>query len=320
MFTPAAFITLLTALSGITALPFSELVGILPRDIAHITVDEACRHYLAFKRDGSLYGRYPLSTESDGIEHCATSQCRQLSVDEAQTLKGWDAIVQYANNNWGNGSHDIVTNPSNMRSIYVDSPAQVCITDEVVELSFSGDPVCQMHNSSTASSLIGTYGEVDIKVDQGFTTDALYTITAASTIGDSNTLTAKIGIPEVAEVTDALTISTKVMDTTLNIFDVSYNDVSKVTLKMTAPKGNFCSTMVMTKTCTIQATGNICYLTSSWIWFNYDNQIDGHYKWAVSIEMVLMKQDDCSSFAEFKGSMRTNTCAIYEGNCTLTYQ
>ncbi|KAK0237303.1 hypothetical protein EDD85DRAFT_837155 [Armillaria nabsnona] len=311
MFTPAAFITLLTALSGVTALPFSDLVGILPRDITHIAVDEARGHYLAFKRDGSLYGRYPVDAESNGLERRAASQCGQLSIDEAKTLPGWDAIEQYANDNWGDGSRDIVTNPTD----YVDSPASVCITDEVVELTFSGDPVCQTHTTSTAGQLVGTEGEVDIEVDQGFNTDTSYTVTTASTIGVSDTLTVKVGVPEVAEVTEALTISAEVTDTTSSTFDVSYNDVSKVTLKITAPEGKTCTATTNTKTCNIQATGNIRYLASGWIWFNYDDKTQGHYKWAVGIEAVLTNQDDRSSFAEFKGSMVADTHTSYAGTC-----
>ncbi|KAK0222689.1 hypothetical protein EDD85DRAFT_914401 [Armillaria nabsnona] len=314
MFTPAAFIAILTALSGVAAVPFSELVGILPKDIAHIAVDEASSHYLAFKRNGTLYGRYPIDAESNGLERRAASQCGLLSVDEAKTLRGWNAIVQYANDNWGDSSRKIVTNPSD----YVDSPAQVCITDEIVELSFSGDPVCQTHNSSIGGSLVGTDGEVTLEADQGFTTSTSYTVTSASTIGFSDTLSVKVGVPEVAEMTEALTISTEVTDTTSSAFDVSYNDVSKVTFKMTAPQGTTCTATLSTTTCSIQATGNIRYLASGWIWFNYDNKIGAHYKWAAPIEGVLTNQDDRSSFAEFKGSMSTNTRAIYEGNCQLT--
>ncbi|KAG7441246.1 uncharacterized protein BT62DRAFT_908782 [Guyanagaster necrorhizus] len=33
-----------------------------------------------------------------------------------------------------------------------------------------------------------------------------------------------------------------------------------------------------TKTCNIQGTGNIRYLASGWIWFNYDSETRGHYK------------------------------------------
>ncbi|KAK0445617.1 uncharacterized protein EV420DRAFT_1648338 [Desarmillaria tabescens] len=311
MFGTAAFIAFLAALSGAAALPFSEVVQSLPRDITHIAVDEAEGHYLAFKRDGSLYGRYPADAESNNVDRRAASQCGQLSIDEAKTISGWDAIEQYANDNWGDGSRNVVTNPED----YVDRPAQVCITDDVVELSFSGDPVCQTHTTSSEGTLVGTEGEVDIEVDQGFNTDTSYTVTSASTIGVSNTLTVKIGVPEVAEVTEALTISTEITDTTSSTFDVSYNDVSKVTLKITAPEGKTCTAMTSTKTCNIQVTGNIRYLATGWIWFNYDDKTQGHYKWAINIESVITNLDDRSSFATFKGSMVANTETSYAGTC-----
>ncbi|KAK0445592.1 uncharacterized protein EV420DRAFT_1484239 [Desarmillaria tabescens] len=298
MFSTVTFFTLLTALSGVTALPFSDLVRSLPRDITHIAVDEG--------------KRYPVDdASSSSVERRAASQCAQLSVDEAKTLSGWDAIVQYANDNWGSGSRNIVTNPSD----YVDSPAQVCITDDVVQLSFSGDPVCQTHTASSQGTLVGTEGEVDIEVDQGFNTDTSYTMSTASTIGVSDTLTVKIGVPEVAEVTEALTISASVTDTTSSTFDVSYNDVSKVTIKMTAPEGKTCNAQTSTKTCNIQATGNIRYLATGWIWFNYNDKTQGHYKWAANIDSILTNQDDRSSFATFKGSMVANTYTSYAGNC-----
>ncbi|KAK0184720.1 hypothetical protein F5146DRAFT_219699 [Armillaria mellea] len=67
MFGAAACITFLIALSGVTALPFSHRVRSLPRDISHISVDEARGHCLAFKRDGSLYGRYPVDAETAAL-------------------------------------------------------------------------------------------------------------------------------------------------------------------------------------------------------------------------------------------------------------
>ncbi|KAK0189359.1 hypothetical protein F5146DRAFT_1138756 [Armillaria mellea] len=311
MFSAAAFITFLTALSGVTALPFSQLVRSLPRDITHIAVDEARGHYLAFKRDGSLYGRYPVDAESGDVERRDASQCAQLSVAEAQTIPGWNAIVQYANSNWGSGSRNIVTNPTD----YVDRPAQVCITDDVVQLSYSGDPVCQTHTTTSQGSLVGTTGEVDIEVDQGFTSDSSYTVSSASTLGVSNTLSVKIGVPEVAEVTEAFTVSAEVTDTTSSTFKASQDDTSKVTIKMTAPQGKTCTAVTNTKTCNIQATGKVRYLATGWIWFNYNSATQGHYKWAVNIEGVLTNQDDRSSFATFKGSMVANTQNSYAGNC-----
>ncbi|KAK0483021.1 hypothetical protein EDD18DRAFT_1362280 [Armillaria luteobubalina] len=296
MYSAAAFITFLTALSGVTALPFSQLVRSLPRDIAHIAVDETKGHYPRLQA---------------GVERRDASQCAQLSVVEAQTIPGWDSIVQYANSNWGSGSRNIVTNPTD----YVDRPAQVCITDDVVQLSYSGDPVCQTHTTTSKGSLVGTEGEVDIEVDQGFNSDSSYTVSSASTLGVSNTLSVKIGVPEVAEVTEAFTVSASVTDTTSSTIDTSYNDMSKVTIKMTAPEGKTCTAVTSTNTCNIQATGKIRYLATGWIWFNYNSATQGHYKWAVNIESVVTNQDDRSSFATFKGSMVANTETSYAGNC-----
>ncbi|KAG7441245.1 uncharacterized protein BT62DRAFT_908754 [Guyanagaster necrorhizus] len=169
---PFKFIILFTALSGTIALPFSHFVRSLPWDIAHIAVDETRGHYLVFKRDVSLYGRYPVDVEANAIDRRAASQCAQLSIDEAKTISGWNFIVQYANDNWGDGSRNIVTNPSD----YVSQPVQVRITDSVVDLSLSGDPVCQTQTTASAGTLVGTSGEVDIEVDQGFTTDTSYTV------------------------------------------------------------------------------------------------------------------------------------------------
>ncbi|KAK0433152.1 hypothetical protein EV421DRAFT_1442929 [Armillaria borealis] len=311
MFGPAAFITLLTAFSGAIAMPFSHVVKILPEDIAHIAVDKADGHYLAFKRDGTLFGRYPIDAQSNNLGRRAASQCAPLSLDEAKTLPGWNAILDYANTQWGTGSRNIYTNPA----AYVDSPAQVCITDDVVELSYSGNPVCETHNTSTAGSLVGTDGQVQIAVQQGFNTDTSYTVSSASTIGVSSTLSAQIGIPEIADVTAELSVSTDVTDESSSTFDVSYSDVSTVTLTINAPDGKTCTATTSTQTCNIEATGNIRYLASGWIWFYYDSKTQGHYEWAASVEAVLTNQDDRSSFAEFKGSMVANTHTSYAGSC-----
>ncbi|PBK84930.1 hypothetical protein ARMGADRAFT_942762, partial [Armillaria gallica] len=178
-----------------------------------------------------------------------------------------------------------------------------------------GDPICQVHNTSSDGKFVGTSGEVDIEVDHGFNTDTSYTITTASTIGVSQTLTSQIGVPEVAQVTDALTISTEVTDTASSSFEASYNDVTKFTVKVNATDGKYCTVETSTKTYNIQASGNIRYLASGWIWFNYDDQTKDHYKWAVHIEEVLRNQDDRSSFAIFKDSMVAVTKNHYDPTC-----
>ncbi|PBK81569.1 hypothetical protein ARMGADRAFT_1091176 [Armillaria gallica] len=311
MFGPAAFITLSVAFSGVIAMPFSHLVKTLPRDIAHIAVDKAEGHYLAFKRDGSLFGRYPIDAQSSNLGHRAASKCAQLSLDEAKTLPGWNAILDYANSQWGSGSRNIYTNPA----AYVDSPAQACITDDVVELSYSGNPVCETTPVAAQGGLVGTNGTITIGVQQGFNTGTSYTVSSASTIGVTSTLSVTIGIPEIADVTGELSVSTEVTDESSSTFDVSYSTVSTVSLTIDSPDGKDCTAMTTMQTCNIEATGNIRYLASGWIWFDYSSKVQGHYDWAVSIEAILTNQDDRSSFAEFKGSMVAQSYSQYNGTC-----
>ncbi|KAK0229602.1 hypothetical protein EDD85DRAFT_957380 [Armillaria nabsnona] len=107
----------------------------------------------------------------------------------------------------------IYTNPA----AYVDSPVQVCIIDNVVELSYSGNPVRQTHATSTEVSLVDTDGQVQIAVQQGLNSDTSYTFSSASTIGVSSALSVEIGIPEIAHVTAELSVSTDITDESLFI-------------------------------------------------------------------------------------------------------
>ncbi|KIY73116.1 hypothetical protein CYLTODRAFT_449321 [Cylindrobasidium torrendii FP15055 ss-10] len=293
-----------------SALPFDQLTKILPRDVAHIGLDEDAGEYVAYNINGEVTGRYPVTTSVQSITKRAAT-CGDLSADEAQKMPGWATLNNYANDNWGTGSRNIVTNPTE----YLDSPAQVCVSDEVVELDFSGDPVCQTHTTSTEGKLVGTSGTVAIGVTQGFTTSTSYTVSQASTLGLSTTLSVAVKIPAVADVTGSYTISTSVTNTLSSAFSVAYNDASTVQLTMTAPEGKTCTATAETKTCNLDAKGTIRYLATGWVWFNYNSRTNGHFKWAANIDSILTNQDDRSTFAEFSGAMVADTHTAYEGTC-----
>ncbi|PBK58358.1 hypothetical protein ARMSODRAFT_983916, partial [Armillaria solidipes] len=103
----------------IRAAPLTQLltgasVGLLFEDIA---VDEARGHYVAVKRDGSLYGSYPGQTR--------------------------DTIEQYINDNWGNESCNIVTNPKIMLTVLHKIVPVTMLSNSA---SPAGDPVRQTHH------------------------------------------------------------------------------------------------------------------------------------------------------------------------------
>ena len=69
-----------------SAMPFEQVVRNLPRDVAHIALDETSGQYLAYKPDGSLAGKYPADTKRGflGRKRDAGSPCAKLAVEEAK--------------------------------------------------------------------------------------------------------------------------------------------------------------------------------------------------------------------------------------------
>ncbi|KAK0434201.1 hypothetical protein EV421DRAFT_1909514 [Armillaria borealis] len=241
--------SLLTAFSGVIAMPFSHLVKALPGNITHIAVNKAEGHYLAFKRDGTISYSSPMISN---IVLLASAPNFRLTKPNP-TMATVSSVVVLRTN-----------------SAAVDSPAQVCITDNA-----KSRLQCNKTSIPTLRTLSAAY---------------------ASTIGVSSTLSVDIGIPEIADVT-------------VEFFDVSYSDVSTVTLTINAPDGKTCTATTSTQTCNIETTG--CYLASGWMWFYYNSRVQGHYDWAVGVEAIFTNRDDRSIFAEFKGSMVANTHTSY---------
>jgi hypothetical protein len=70
-------------------MPFAQVTRNLPQDVDHIAHDEANGRYLAYKRDGSLYGSYPSHSVRDFDERNLKrgeggGPCAKLAVEEAK--------------------------------------------------------------------------------------------------------------------------------------------------------------------------------------------------------------------------------------------
>ncbi|KAF8904330.1 hypothetical protein CPB85DRAFT_975897 [Mucidula mucida] len=283
----------------------------LPGNVTHIALDTDSGELVAYLRDGSILGRYSLGEDSGSIlNERASPRCGDLSIEEAKTLPGWNAIEKYADDNWGDGSRNTVTNPKE----YLDMGAQACVTEQVVELTFDKDPVCHETKSSPNGTITNTTGEVTAEIDQGWTTGSTQTVTKSSTIGVSQTLGFSVGVPEVESFTQSFTVSTEFKNEKSTAFDVQYQDTTKTTVKIATQDGKKCEVSLSTTSCDIQATGKIQIFATGWVWFNYNDRTKGHYKWAANIDAVL-SDDDRSSWTEFKGSMSSEAESVFDGGC-----
>ena len=101
------FATLAFAMIG-SASPAPErtFVGV-PREASKLAFDTVTRRTLAYDARGTYLGlveRDPTPQRREG------GACSSLSADDAQKLPGWDQLENKANDNWGDGSRNIVTN------------------------------------------------------------------------------------------------------------------------------------------------------------------------------------------------------------------
>ncbi|KAK7461282.1 hypothetical protein VKT23_008458 [Stygiomarasmius scandens] len=302
--------------SFVSGIPFRELTRGLGPDASHIAIDDSTGHYVAFRRDGSIIGRYTIDSNRKAAATLQTrddkSSCAQLDVNQAQTLPGWDAISKYADDTWGTGSRNIVTNPPE----YVDSPALVCIQSDPVKLSFTDEkPHCQSESVDATSHLNGTTGQQTIQTQNGFSSDTTMTTTKASTIGVDTTMEASVDIPEIVDVSTSITTSTSFTNTNSKSNSATYNGVVSNSLTLNLGNGQTCNATIKTNICNQQATGTVDYIASGWIWFNYDDKTHDHYKWAASIENVVKDVKDRSSQMQVQGDVQVKALNTNTGNC-----
>ncbi|KAK0466966.1 uncharacterized protein EV420DRAFT_657537 [Desarmillaria tabescens] len=302
-----------TILAGASALPSLGSLS-AQRDIAHIAYDEDNGQFMAFKCDGSLYGRY--ITRGPLLSGRSAGQCVNLTVDEAKSLPGWGTIEKYANDNWGDGSRNIVTNPTD----YPGSPAQVCVSGDPVKVELDGDPQCQDRKVDNVSGTAGTNGSVTLQIQQGSNMTSEYTVTTVSTLGISNTFSVSLGIPlldDVAEasVGDETTVSSEVTNEQTKSFAATYSDVATIARTIDTEDGKTCSVDLTLHSCTAKSKAQIRYVATGFVWFNYNDKTKGHYKWAAKIDSILSNEDDRSSFAEIQGPIASDTHSSSNATC-----
>ncbi|KAK0489199.1 hypothetical protein IW261DRAFT_402043 [Armillaria novae-zelandiae] len=296
-----------TILVGASALPSLRSLS-AQREVAHVAYDEDNGQLLGFKRDGTLYGRY--LADDPLLSRRSAGQCVNLTVDEAQSLPGWDAIESYAKSQWGSGSWNIVTNPTD----YPGSPAFVCVSDDPVKIELDGEPQCQENTLDNVSGTSGTDGTVTLQIQQGSNMSSEYTVTSVSTLAVSSTLGVSFGVP-LLSADASVTVSKEVTNEQTSSFETSYSSVATVTRMIKTEDGKTCSLDLKLHSCTAKSKGQIRYVATGYIWFNYNDRTKGHYKWSVHIDDVLSNEDDRSSSADIQGSISTGTHSTSKADC-----
>ncbi|KAJ7127574.1 hypothetical protein C8R43DRAFT_1240319 [Mycena crocata] len=290
----------------------------LPRDATHLALDEEVNEIIAFSRRGDNLGRFALPNAFDAgaVSRRSTGACADMSSDDVQKLPGWKTLKDTAEKNWGKGSYNVVTNDKD----FSDQPAQSCASTDQIPIVPDGSPgkdkVCNTQSSKSDGQQAGTNGTVALTHSEGTTTTTTSTVTKTASIAVGVSVAATVKFPLIADVTSTFTFTGTFTNTLSTATESKSDQTSSATVTQTNAAGKTCHLEFTTQTCTITGSGKVRMLGTGWVWFEYKDKVQDHYKWALNIDQVLTNQDDRSTWIEFKTTTGTTSTSNYKGVCT----
>ena len=136
---------------------------------------------------------------------------------------------------------------------------------------------------------------------------------ASLAIGE--TVSVKVGIPEVADVTSTTSVEAKFTNTLSTTETSENNQQTTQTVAIAVPNGKTCKVNFDVTTCTTQGSGQVPFVATGWVWFEYDDKTEGHYKWALKIDDIVANKDDRSTFLKFDAQVKSDTNGEYKADC-----
>ncbi|PPQ66226.1 hypothetical protein CVT24_000338 [Panaeolus cyanescens] len=248
-------------------------------------------------------------------------QCQPLTIDDAKRLPGWSQIEKYAQDNYGGGHYNLVTNPPE----YPDRAATICAPLKPVQLKVDqSTKSCSSDNMDVGGGVTGTNAHVGLKQRIGVSASTSMSVSKSSVFSTSLTFGVSIGIPSIGlGASTETSMSSTISNKSTQSFKSSFNNMHEISVSYDNKKGKKCAAKINSKTCQATATGEVPLVASGYVWFNYDDAREGkhgggkHYKWAVRIEDAIKNPAERSSSIQFSGNFKStsNTQGKYDVAC-----
>ncbi|KAJ8517878.1 hypothetical protein ONZ45_g4986 [Pleurotus djamor] len=281
----------------------------LPIGTVRVAFDEANNKLLAFDVSGQMLEQLNPDALRAQKKRAAGS-CVDLSSDDVQKLPGWKKIEDRANSLWGTGKRRIVTNDKD----FPDKPAQICAGNGPVTLTKDGEPQCSTSKQSTEGKLPEN-GSVSLAFTQGTDFSSTNTVTKQSSIAIGETLSVELSFAELLTASAQVSTTTEFTNTLSDATSSGGSTSSESTINMDVPANKFCHLDFTSEACNVQGTGRIPFVATGFVWFEFEDKVDGHFKWFLSIDDELPNADDRSTFVEFKSAVSSTTKSGFNGVC-----
>ncbi|KAJ7574130.1 hypothetical protein C8J56DRAFT_1033343 [Mycena floridula] len=244
------------------------------------------------------------------VRRADSSPCQPLSVDNVQKIPGWSTVVAAAQKNWGTGSYNLVTNDPDFK----DAPALACVQTSSVTIIPDSDPTCTSADLGGQGQLQSN-GSVTLGTSAAGTSTVETTVTQESSLMVGSTTTVGINI-EGIKAEEAITVQATVTNTVGSSNSASTTVEASAGITYTPNPGQKCSASLIQTTCSMTGHGQVDIQATGWVWFEFNDQTNGHYKWALNLDAVLPNAKDRSSPLQLKAAAKSKSRAKYEEKCT----
>ncbi|KAH7091888.1 hypothetical protein BKA62DRAFT_723575 [Auriculariales sp. MPI-PUGE-AT-0066] len=255
------------------------------RRAAYLAFDERTKKVVAYDAQ-----RRPLGLHMSRVRvKRAGSACNLVSQSVLKRMESYIKLEQAAITLWGDKWNTTLTNDP----AYPDSPASACISEDPQTVTLDAQPSC----SSSTSTAGG----------RGTSTGVRFTVTQAALFPEAGVdIAAQLQMPALAVDKDTFPAAFTLQNQQTQTVDLSQDTLKDATVQASSSApGQTCSLAITNSTCTASGTGKMQVYATGWLWFNYNEPRDGHYKWAISIDEIITDINDRSSWIEFRTAVQS---------------
>jgi len=236
--------------------------------------------------------------------------CSPLSVDDVQKLPGWKAAVAAAQKSWGTGSYNLKTNDPD----YPGTPLMACTQTDPAKITPDSKPSCSTQDQN-ADGPLQNGGTTSLTAQQGTEASAEVTVTQESAFSVGTTTSVGIEIPGLATASTDITMSTTLTNSLGKSNTATTSTMQSQTVTASSNPGQNCTLKLTSTACTLSGSGQIMITATGWVWFDFNDQTQGHYKWALNLDTTIPKVQDRSSPMGVKAVVKSTTKAHQSQTC-----
>ncbi|KAH8822384.1 hypothetical protein DL96DRAFT_1819875 [Flagelloscypha sp. PMI_526] len=292
--------------------PFSSRATVLPDNVKVIAADVDTNRIIGFDENMNELGVFDpraLGIVVPGAKRQAAPSCVTMRKEDIEKVPGIAKLREEADNTFGTGSRNEVVNDPD----FPENSANICSDPNGAVIVYDSEPKCN-EITNNAGGTSPAEGQVSVKNGEGFKMTSSQTVTTESSFSAGATLGASFTFPGIGGLNAEFTTSSSFTNTQSNVNEIEQNLTQEQTFTAKVIPGQQCDIFLKTRSCATSGKGSLKMIAQGFLWFQYEDLTNGHFKWALRMEDVLPNVDDRSSPVQFQAVGNSQSSSNFGGD------